>query len=92
MGREMKPTQPVMPEIEEYVKEISSIWDTGIMTNNGAKANQFKQMLMDYTGCGNIDLFVNGHSALMIAIQAMQLKGEVITSPFTFVSTTNAII
>lgn len=92
MDRVIKPTQPVMPSMDEYFKEISTIWNTGIMTNNGDKVNKFREMLIDYTNCGNIDLFVNGHSALMIAIQALQLKGEVITSPFTFVSTTNAII
>lgn len=90
--RTIKPTQPVLPEMEEYVKEISSIWDTGIMTNNGEKVDKFKQMLLAYTKCNDMDLFVNGHSALMIAIKALELKGEVITSPFTFVSTTNAIV
>lgn len=92
MDREIKATQPVMPEIEDYMKEIRSIWDTGIMTNYGEKAARFKELLAAYTGCTHLDLFVNGHSALMIALQAMQLEGEVITSPFTFVSTTNAIV
>ena len=92
MEKEIKATQPTMPKIEEYVREISSIWDTRIMTNYGEKTDKFKKMLKDYTKCENLDLFVNGHSALMLAIQAMELTGEVITSPFTFVSTTNAII
>lgn len=92
MGRSIKPTQPVIPRLEEYVREISSIWDCGIMTNNGAKVDKFKQMLLEYTKCGNIDLFVNGHSALMIALKVLGLQGEVITSPFTFVSTTNAVV
>ncbi len=92
MDRMIKPTQPVMPDMGEYIKEIGSIWDTGIMTNNGDKVRRLREMLADYLGCGNIDLFVNGHSALLIGIQALHLKGEVITSPFTFVSTTNAII
>lgn len=92
MRKNIKPTQPVMPSKEEYVQEISSIWENGIMTNNGEKVQNFKKMLADYTQCKNVDLFVNGHSALMIAIQSLQLQGEVITSPFTFVSTTNAIV
>ncbi len=92
MNREIKATQPVMPAMERYVDEIRSIWDTKILTNNGEKTNKFKEMLAAYTGCQNLDLFVNGHSALMIGIQAMELEGEVITSPFTFVSTTNAIV
>lgn len=89
---EIRATKPVMPDIEDYIEEIRSIWETGIMTNNGAKVRKLGEMLSKYTGCQNLDLFVNGHSALMIAIKAMKLQGEVITSPFTFVSTTNAII
>lgn len=92
MGRIIKPTYPVMPKLEKYIEEISSIWDSGILTNNGEKVDKFKQMLLEYTMCSNNDLFVNGHSALMIAIKALGLRGEVITSPFTFVSTTNAIV
>lgn len=89
---EIRATKPVMPDMENYIEEIKSIWETGIMTNNGEKVSKFGEMLSKYTGCRNLDLFVNGHSALMIAIKAMKLRGEVITSPFTFVSTTNAII
>lgn len=92
MNREIKATQPVMPDMGTYMREIRSIWDTKIMTNNGEKTDKFKKMLAAYTGCSNLDLFVNGHSALMIGIGAMKLEGEVITSPFTFVSTTNAIV
>jgi dTDP-4-amino-4,6-dideoxygalactose transaminase len=92
MNRVIKPTQPVLPDMEDYIREIRSIWDTGIMTNNGEKVDKFKAMLLDYTGCANADLFVNGHSALLLAIKALELHGEVITSPFTFTSTTNAIV
>ena len=92
MQKEIKATQPALIDIEAYIEEIKSIWDTKIMTNNGEKVSKFRQMLKDYTGCSNIDLFVNGHSALMLAIRALELQGEVITSPFTFVSTTNAIV
>ena len=92
MKREIKATQPAMANMDKYIKEISSIWDTKIMTNNGEKVSLFRNMLVDYIQCPNIDLFVNGHSAMLIAIKALQLKGEVITSPFTFVSTTNAIV
>ncbi|MGN0141583.1 MAG: DegT/DnrJ/EryC1/StrS family aminotransferase [Roseburia sp.] len=92
MKKDIKATCPVMPSKEAYIQEISSIWESGIMTNNGEKTHEFVNALASYTKCKNIDLFVNGHSALMIAIGALQLQGEVITSPFTFVSTTNAII
>ena len=92
MKKEIKATQPALADMESYVEEIRSIWNTKIMTNNGEKVNKFQRLLKDYTKSPNIDLFVNGHSALMIAIKALKLEGEVITSPFTFVSTTNAIV
>lgn len=92
MEKKIKATQPALINMDAYVKEISSIWDTKIMTNNGEKVSKFQEMLKSYIGHHNIDLFVNGHSALLIAIKTLQLEGEVITSPFTFVSTTNAIV
>lgn len=92
MNKEIKATQPAMPAFEKYIEEIRSIWDTKILTNNGDKVSKFQKMLCDYMQCPNIDLVVNGHSALLLAIKALQLEGEVITSPFTFVSTTNAIV
>ena len=90
--REVKATKPVLPDMVKYVQEISSIWANGIMTNNGEKVEKFRSRLMSYTNCRNIDLFVNGHSALSVALNVLKLEGEVITSPFTFASTTNAII
>lgn len=90
--RTIQATRPVMPSYEEYVKEIQSIWDTGAMTNNGPKLRELKERLKEYTDCSNIDLFVNGHSALYACLKLMNLEGEVLTSPFTFVSTTNAIV
>lgn len=89
---QIKATRPVMPELSSYIREIQSIWASGIMTNNGEKVKKLGEMLSDYLKCKNVDLFVNGHSALLVAIKAMQLEGEVITSPFTFTSTTNAIV
>lgn len=89
---EIKATKPVMPRIESYIEEIRSVWENRIMTNNGEKVEKFRSMLTDYLRCPNVDLFVNGHSALLLAIKMLDLKGDVITSPFTFTSTTNAIV
>lgn len=89
---EIKAIRPVMPKWSSYIQEIQSVWETGIMTNNGGKVKKFRKMLSEYLHCPNVDLFVNGHSALLIAIKLLGLKGEVITSPFTFISTTNAIV
>lgn len=91
-SRIINPTQPVMASYEEYIEEIKSIWSTKALTNNGEKVRKLKETLLKYVACENLDLFVNGHTALATAIKALNLKGEVITSPFTFVSTTNAII
>lgn len=94
MGRVIKATKPEMASYEAYIEEIKSIWETGIMTNNGPKVRKFRDELSEYTHCQNVDVFVNGHSAMLIALKALRLTegGEVLTSPFTFVSTTNAIV
>lgn len=88
----IKPTQPSMPDYYDYIKEIKDIWETKTLTNNGSKVQKLKKCIEEYMCCKNADLFVNGHSALMIAIQTLNLWGEVLTSPFTFISTTNAIV
>ena len=81
----IKATVPTLPDYETYIQEIKTIWNTGILTNNGEKVNKFREMLSEYSKIKNLDLFVNGHSALLIALEALSLQGEVITSPFTFV-------
>ena len=85
-------TQSAMPPLEEYVSEIESIWETHWMTNMGTKHKQLKRELVEYLGVDNLELFVNGHLSLELSLQAMNLQGEVITTPYTFVSTTHAIV
>ncbi len=85
-------TRSSMPPLEEYTNEIKSIWDTAWLTNIGEFHKQLEQDLMKYLGVDNISLFTNGHMALELLIQAMNLTGEVITTPFTFASTTHAIV
>lgn len=85
-------TRSSMPELDEYIDEIKSLWDSHWLTNMGCKHNELEAQLSDYLDADNLMLTVNGHMALEIAIQALGLTGEVITTPFTFVSTTNAII
>lgn len=84
-------TRSSMPPIEEYISEIQSIWDSAWLTNMGELHRRFEKEAMDYLAVDNISLFTNGHLALCIAIQALGLTGEVITTPFTFASTTHAI-
>ena len=85
-------TKSSMPSYEEYCEEIKSIWDTVHLTNMGPKHNELKEKLKNYLEVDNIELFVNGHLALYVALKALKLTGEIITTPFTFASTTNAIV
>lgn len=84
-------TQSSMPTIEEYIEEIKSIFETKHLTNMGPKHKELESKLEEYLHVKNMTLFTNGHMALYSAIQALKLEGEVITTPFTFVSTTHAI-
>lgn len=90
----IKSTKPEMASYEAYIEEIKSIWEDGCMTNNGPKVRRFRDELSTYMNCENVELFVNGHSSMLIGLRALELPkdGEVLTSPFTFVSTTNAIV
>ena len=85
-------TRSSMPELNEYIDEIKSIWDTHWLTNMGPKHKEFQSQLKEYMCVENIELLTNGHMALELTLQAMNLQGEVITTPFTFASTTHAIV
>lgn len=85
-------TRSSMPSFEEYCSEIKELWDTHWLTNMGSKHNEFVKKLQNYLQAEQVELLTNGHMALELSIQAMKLKGEVITTPFTFASTTHAIV
>lgn len=85
-------TQSSMPPFDEYIDEISSIWKSHCLTNMGPKHQAFEQKLKDLLQVKGVSLFTNGHSALEFVLEALELKGEVITTPFTFASTTHAIV
>ena len=85
-------TRSSMPDFEEYCEEIKDLWESRWLTNMGVKHNELKAKLCDYLKVGNTELFVNGHLALYCALKALKLEGEIITTPFTFASTTNAIV
>ena len=92
-------TRSSMPTIEDYIEEIRPIFESRTLTNMGPVYKKFQKQLMEYLEVPELSLFVNGHMALELAIQALGLKkqgkalggGEVITTPFTFVSTVHAI-
>lgn len=81
-----------MPPFEEYVDEIRNIWDSHWLTNMGEKHQRLQMELCEYLGVDNLELLTNGHMALELSLQALDLQGEVITTPFTFASTTHAIV
>lgn len=85
-------TRSSMPEFNEYIEEIKELWDTHWLTNMGTKHRALEAQLLDYLNISNITLFTNGHLALECIISALGLTGEVITTPFTFASTTHAIV
>ena len=85
-------TRSSMPSMEEYIKEIRSIWDSHWLTNMGEKHKALQAELQKYMGVPAVELLTNGHMALELSLQAMNLQGEVITTPFTFASTTHAIV
>lgn len=87
-------TRSSMPPLEEYIEEISDVWETHWLTNMGPKHKKLQKELIKFLGVEQIDLFTNGHMALELSLQALGLpKGsEVITTPFTFASTTHAIV
>lgn len=85
-------TRSSMPPLEEYVREIESLWESHWITNMGAKHKELEAALRQRLEVDNLALFTNGHNALECVLEAMDLEGEVITTPFTFASTTHAIV
>ena len=87
MANNILVTRSSMPSLEEYVNEIKDIWQSHWLTNMGVKHQQLQKDLVDYMGVEKLELVVNGHLALELSLQALNLQGEVITTPFTFAST-----
>jgi dTDP-4-amino-4,6-dideoxygalactose transaminase len=84
-------TQPALPPLEEFVAYLRDIWDSKIITNNGLFHQQFEKELAEYLGVKYLSVFSNGTLALITALQALRITGEVITSPFSFVATTHSL-
>lgn len=85
-------TRSSMPSLEDYVSEIKNLWDSHWLTNNGELHQELEMQLLDFLDASELALFTNGHLALENAIASFDLRGEVITTPYTFISTTNAIV
>lgn len=85
-------TQPLLPPLEEFIPYLQQIWDSKWLTNNGQFHQQFEQALCDYLGVKHIALFTNGTLALITALQALRITGEVITTPYSFVATAHSLL
>ena len=85
-------TKPALPELERVLPYFKEIWDSRVLTNSGPMHNRLEAALCEYLGVKYISLFSNATLALMVALKALKIKGEVITTPFSFVATAHSII
>ena len=85
-------TQPYLPPLEEFIPYLQQIWDKKILTNGGPFHQQLEQALCEYLGVKHISLFTNGTIALVTALQALRITGEVITTPYSFVATAHSLL
>ena len=92
MGNRILVTRSSMPPLGEYVDEIAPLWESHWLTNMGAEHGKLEAALKERLRVGNLALFTNGHNALECVLEALDLRGEVVTTPFTFASTTHAIV
>lgn len=85
-------TMPTLAPLEEVNELMKGIWESGIMTHNGPLVQRFEKECAEYHGAPNLVTCVNGTMGLQMAIRALRLKGEIITTPFTFIATINSIL
>jgi dTDP-4-amino-4,6-dideoxygalactose transaminase len=85
-------TKPFLPPIAEYEQMIKGIWKRNWLTNNGPLVNELELKLKDYLDVDHLLYLNNGTIALQIAIKALGLTGEIITTPFSFVATTSSVV
>lgn len=91
MSKKILVTQPALPPLDEFMPYLQKIWDNKWLTNNGPFHQQFEKELAEYLGIKYLSLFSNGTLALITALQALRITGEVITTPFSFVATTHSL-
>ena len=85
-------TQPFMPPLEEFVPYLQKIWNNKWLTNAGQFHNELESALAEYLGVEHLALFANGTIALVTALQALRITGEVITTPYSFVATAHSLL
>lgn len=84
-------TKPFLPPLDEYAAELARAWDAGILTHNGPLVQQLERDLRAYLGVDHLVAVTNGTIAIQLAIRALDLSGEIITSPFTWIASDSAI-
>ncbi len=85
-------TQPFLPPLEEFLPYLEKIWDNRILTNGGPFHQDFERALCGHLGVEHVALFTNGTLALVTALQALRITGEVLTTPYSFVATSHALL
>ena len=85
-------TQPYLPPLEEFIPYLEKIWQNKVLTNGGPFHQQLEEALCEYLGVEHIALFTNGTIALVTALQALRVTGEVITTPYSFVATSHSLL
>lgn len=85
-------TSPLLPPLEEFVPYLEKIWENKYLTNAGPFHQQLEKALADYLGVEHLSLFSNGTLALLTALQALRITGEVITTPYSFVATSHTLL
>lgn len=85
-------TKPFLPPIDDYINLLGGIWQRNWLTNNGPLVVELENKLKEYLGLPNLLYLSNGTIALQLAIKALGLKGEIITTPFSYVATTSSIV
>jgi dTDP-4-amino-4,6-dideoxygalactose transaminase len=85
-------TQPHMAPLDEFIPYLEKIWESKVLTNRGPFHRQLEQALCEYLGVEHLALFANGTLALVTALQALRITGEVITTPYSFVATAHSLL
>lgn len=85
-------TQPFLPPLNEFFPYLEKIWESKFLTNGGPFHHQLEEALCEYLGVKHIALFTNGTIALVTALQALRITGEVITTPYSFVATSHSLL
>ncbi|WKV53049.1 MULTISPECIES: DegT/DnrJ/EryC1/StrS aminotransferase family protein [Dickeya] len=92
MSKNIYVTSPLLPPLDEFTPYLEKIWDNKYLTNGGPFHQQLEQALAEYLGVKHLCLFTNGTLALLTALQALRITGEVITTPYSFVATSHSLL